>query len=158
MAKQVQVILLENVDSMGSAGEIVSVSEGHARNFLFPQGKAALATANVQSQYEHRKERAAKAEKEKLIQLREQADSWEGTELNITVKVKEGDELYGSIGKKDIAEELNKQVDLKLNSKNVVLEEPIKKLGSYPTIIQLSPEVEAKIIVTVVAEEEKTES
>ncbi|MFH1354280.1 MAG: 50S ribosomal protein L9 [bacterium] len=156
MKKKVQVILLEDVISLGSAGDIIFVSEGYARNLLFPQGKAALASEQAITSAEEKKEKTKIAATRKLADLQARAQALEGTELIITAKAKEGegDELYGSITAAQIAKQFNASSGLDIKTKNIALEKPITALGHYDITIKLSADVETTIRVTVTPEEE----
>lgn len=156
MSKKVSVLLLEDIDQVGTIGQIVSVAEGYARNSLFPQGKAALATAKNVSRASVEKKQQQEKDKILLAELQEQASSLDGTELVITALVKEGEDIFGSINTARIASELNLQTKSNFHAKNIDLPEPITSLGTYPTVINLSPEVAVTIHVTVIADEKYT--
>lgn len=152
MSKKVSVLLLEDVASLGNAGDIVKVSEGYARNALFPEGKAALATETVKHAQQTRQARDDAEKKEELEQTQAVADKLEGTELALTARVKEGEEIFGSITAAHIAKELSQQANLSLKPKDVALAKPLTRLGSQPVTVHLSPEVDAKIQVTITAD------
>lgn len=152
MSKNIKVILLENVESYGRAGEIVEVSEGYARNFLFPQAKAALATNRVEKQVERKRSQVEQVEKEQLADDQKKADELDGTELTIIARVKDGDEIYGKIQKKDIVETLKTQANLITAVKDISLVEPITKLGTYDITISLSNYVDTNMKVNVEAD------
>lgn len=152
MANKIQVILLEDIPDLGRTGDIVSVSEGHARNFLFPAGKAALATAAVKTQQQAKAARAEAQAQENLKELQELASTIDGTELALTAQVKDGDEIFGKITATQIAKELNQQAKLSIKARDVDLPKPLNRLGSTPVTINLSPDVSATITVTVTPE------
>ena len=149
MSKKVSVLLLEDVASLGSAGDIVKVSEGYARNALFPDGKAALATEAVRHEQQSRQVRQEAEKTADLEKLQAVADRLEGTELTLTARLKEGEDIFGSITAAQIAKELSQQANLSLKPKDIALAKPLTRLGSLPVTVHLSPEVEAKIQVTV---------
>ncbi len=152
MSKKVSVILLEDVAGLGQAGDIVVVSEGYARNFLFLEGKAALATSEVKAQ-QAAQTKAAEAEKATATAAaQELAQTLDGTELTLKARVKDGNEIFGRITKKQIADELNKQAKLKLTSKQVDLKKSITTLGSQDVTVNLTNDVTATIRVTIEAE------
>lgn len=152
MSKKVSVILLEDINRLGQAGDIISVSEGYARNFLFLEGKAALATT------EARAKQAAEAKHRETTKsmatqaTQELAQTMEGTELTLRARLKEGNQIFGRITRKQIADELNKQVKLKLTPKQIDLATDITTLSSQDVTINLTKEVAATIRVTVEAE------
>jgi len=149
MSKQIQVFLLEDVASVGKAGEIASVSEGFARNMLFPQGKAALASPIVKNKKVHQDAKEKAAHAAELAKLRHMAEVLEGKELTLGARIKEGNDIFGSISAIRIADELNKQANLKLKPKNIELKKPITAIGDYKVAVNLSPDVTATIHLTV---------
>lgn len=152
MAKKIRVILLEDVESCGRAGDIVAVAEGYARNFLFAQGRAALADAAAITRNQLVKQREATARAVLAAQLQERAEQLEGTELTIVAKVKEGEEIFGSVTAKRIAEELQRQAHLLVKPKDVALTAALTRLGSTDVTVALSPDIETHIRVTIVAD------
>ncbi|MDP1824793.1 MAG: 50S ribosomal protein L9 [Archangium sp.] len=146
-----KLILREDVYNLGKSGELVSVKEGYARNYLLPRNLAMLAsTANVR-QLDHEK---------KVIELRqqklkggalEQAKKLEGTKVSIKRKVGEQEKLFGSVTALDIAEALA-AAGHKLDRRLIHLPEPIRAVGEFPVEIRLHREVTAKLTVTVVGE------
>lgn len=146
-----KLILREDVYNLGKSGELVTVKEGYARNYLLPRNLAMLAsTANVR-QLDHEK---------KVIELRqqklkggaqEQAKKLEGTKVSIKRKVGEQEKLFGSVTALDIAEALAASGH-KLDRRLIHLPEPIRAVGEFPVEIRLHREVTAKLTVTVVGE------
>ncbi len=152
MSKKVSVILLEDVAGLGQAGDIIAVSEGYARNFLFLEGKAALATAEAKAK-QVAQTKATEAEKAATTQAAQGlAQTLDGTELTLKARVKDGTEIFGRITKKQIADELNKQAKLKLTPKQVDLTKPITTIGSQDVTINLTSDVTATIRITVEAD------
>lgn len=149
MSKKVRVILLEDVESYGKAGDVVSVTEGYARNFLFSEGKAALATDKVEEEEKAKKEKAREDKEKKLAELQTMAESLEGKELTITTQVKEGNELFGKVSERDIARELNSQTDFKFTHKDIKLDKAIELIGVYDVTVDLGEGVEAEIKVVI---------
>lgn len=152
MSKKVQVLLLENVSNVGQAGQIIETSEGYARNYLFPQGKAALATESVKKVVEQKKAVATKAAEEELSETQKKAEALEGTELVIIGKIKDGDQIFGKITPAKIAQELSKQAGLAIKSGDVKLPQVVNKLGTYDVTVRLSKEIETTLKVTVAAD------
>jgi len=152
MSKKLSVILLEDIDSLGVSGDIISVSEGYARNALFPAGKAALATDTARlARAEHLKAQAA-ATVAATQAAQELAQTLEGTELTLPARIKDGDEIFGRITKKHIAAALTKQAKLKVTAKQIDLPEALTKLGSQDVTINLTDDVAATIRVTIEAD------
>ncbi len=153
MAKKISVILLEDVAGVGAAGDIASVSEGYARNSLFPNGSAAVADETRLKAVDKKMAKQAAADDSALAQHQDTASSLEGTELTISAKIKEGEgnELYGSITAAAIAKELAAQAKLKVKAKDIGLVDAITTAGSYDVNVQIAEDVEATIKVTVTA-------
>lgn len=155
MNRKLTVILLEDVASLGRAGDIVTVSEGYARNALFPEGQAALADEGTRLRVAETKQSQKAELDEQLRQLQVLAEKLEGTELIMSARQKdEGPEIFGSVKANQIAEEFNKAVHMNLKAKDIKLSSPITKIGSQDIVVMLSPDVETKIRVTIVPDEE----
>ncbi len=146
-----KVILLENVSSLGKAGDLVKVSDGYGRNYLIPQKKAVLATEKSLKVIEHQKrliqQRMEKAKKdaEKLGQQIEKLS------CTFAKTVGESGKLFGSVTSMDIENYL-KENGIKVDRKKIALEEPIKNLGMSNVPIKLHPEVTTHLKVWVVQE------
>lgn len=154
MPGDIQVFLLEDVPNVGRAGDIVNVSEGYARNALFPQGRAALATKQTQSQKNAKDAAAKKKAEEELSAMQAVAAKLENTELNIARKVKDTDELYGSVTQSEAAKLLSQQSETTIAPRAVTGDFPIKRLGSYPLTVRLLQDVEFQMFLVVVSDEE----
>lgn len=152
--KKVKVLLLENVGTLGEAGQLITVSEGYARNFLFPQGKAALALESTVSQVKDKKARQKKSQQLALEKIQAKADSLDGTELVITTRVKEGNQIYGSVNAKNIAYTLNTEAKSDFKDKDILLDKPITSIGSHRVTVRFTAGVEAVIQLTVVPQED----
>jgi large subunit ribosomal protein L9 len=149
MATHIQVVLKDDIETLGKSGELVRVRPGYARNYLIPRGLAALATRGNIAQVEHEKKvavaRAAKARGDAEA-VSKQLSS---ITLEIAVQAGEGDKLFGSVGTKDIAEALEKKGQ-KIDRKKIVLADNIKTLGEHEVQIKLGYEVSATIKVNIV--------
>jgi len=146
-----KVILLQDIEKLGKANDVVEVKDGFARNYLIPQKKAIPATAQTLKYLEEEKKKNLKKLEASKKQAEELAKSLNGISVNVLVKVHNEDELYGSVTAQQISEAL-KQEGFDIDKKCIVLEEPIKRLGVFDCLIRLHPEVEAKIKVWVVKE------
>ena len=146
-----KIILKEDIKKLGKMGQIVDVADGYARNYLVPKGIAVEAsTKNIRS-LEHEK---------KIIQekARKHKDSAQDiasriSAMTLTIKAKAGEEekLFGSVTTMDIAEALLTQ-GVEIEKKKIVLEEPIKRLGSYSVQIKLHPDVSVPLNIQVIQE------
>ena len=154
MPGDIQVFLIEDIPNLGRAGDIVNVSEGYARNALFPQGRAALATKQTQSQKNAKDAAAKKKAEEELSAMQAIAAKLENTELSISKKIKEGDELYGSVTQSEAAKILSEQSGKTVAPRAVTGDFPIKSLGSYPVTVRLLQDVEFQMFLVVVSDEE----
>jgi large subunit ribosomal protein L9 len=147
-----RVILQENVDKLGDAGEVVTVRDGFGRNYLLPRGIAIVATEKDVARFEHDKRvtaaRAAKLQKE----LQAQAEQISKVSVSLSAQTGEGDKLYGSITSRDIAEALKAQ-GVTVDAKKLQLAEPIKTLGMTEVPLKLGPSAVATIKVWVVKKE-----
>jgi len=146
-----KVFLRDDVKNLGKIGDVVSVSDGYARNFLLPKKLAVEANTKNIKEFEHNKkiihERAAK------IRGASQATAEKLSALSLTIRAKAGEEekLFGSVTTMDIAEAL-KAEGFEIDKKKISLEEPIKRLGEYSVEVKIHPEVSATVKVHVVAE------
>ena len=147
------VILLEPIDSLGEAGEMVTVRPGHARNWLIPQGLALPATAANKAVLDARLAQRArqlserKADAERLKELLGEA--------RIEIKARAGEErIYGSVGNRDIAEAVEAAYNVEVDRRKIDLPEPIKLLGEYTVPYKPHHEVVIELKVLVSAEEE----
>ncbi len=144
-----KVILIEDVEKVGSMGEIINVKDGYARNFLFPRKLAKVATdSNLKIIEEIKKKKALVLVKEKknMEALKEKLAL-----VSCTVSVEAGDDdkLFGSVNAQDIAESLA-QEGYDIDKRKITIDEPIKKLGVYHVSVKLHPEVTADVKVWVV--------
>lgn len=143
-----QVILQEDIDSLGKAGDIVDVHDGYGRNYLLPSKKAALADTKNMRQLDHNK-RVVKARQLKLKRSAEaMAEKLKATSITIAREVGEEDKIFGSVTVKDIADALRSE-NLIIDRHNIQLDTPIKQLGIYDVAIKLHPEVTGLIKVWV---------
>ena len=147
------VILLDNVENLGNVGDLVKVKAGYGRNFLLPQGKAALATPENMKAIEARRSELEKHAKDDLKNAKKRADVINGMELVITANAGSEDKLFGSVGPVDITEAFE-AVQVEVQRSEVRMPDgPIHELGDFPVGVHLHPEVNAEVTVKVVAGE-----
>jgi large subunit ribosomal protein L9 len=144
-----KVILLENIDKLGKIGEVITVKEGYARNYLIPHNKAKTATPGNMKILESLKKKEASEEAKKLEEARKLGDRISSLSLTISAQAGEEEKLFGSVSNDDIASALAEQ-DINIDKKDILVEEPIKKLGAYQIIVKIHPEVKANLRVWVV--------
>lgn len=149
-----EVILLKDVKRVGEVGEVKRVSDGYARNYLIPRGLAVPATEGARKQAEQQK--AANARREDVVKAdaQDSAGDLDGVKIAFTVKAGETGRLYGSITNGDIAEKLSEKTGVKVDKRKVLLDEPLKELGTSKVQIKLYTDVMATVHVTVLAEDE----
>jgi large subunit ribosomal protein L9 len=148
-----EVLLLEDVDRLGQAGEIRRVADGYARNFLFPRGLAVLATPGAVKQAEERRQAVARREAQALSDAQTLAQKLDGMTVTFQARAGETDRLYGSITNANIADALSEQVGQEVDRRKIVMSEPLKDLGAHAVTIHLAPEAEAKVTVVVERED-----
>jgi large subunit ribosomal protein L9 len=144
-----KVVLLKDVPGKGKKDEIVSVSDGYARNFLFPRKLAAEADAKVLNDIKNKE--AAKARRIELEKqaARETAEKLQSVLVKITIQSGADGKLYGSVGTRDIAEALAAQHGIEIDKRKIVLDSAIKAYGTYTVDVKLYPEIAGKLNVLV---------
>jgi large subunit ribosomal protein L9 len=147
-----QVILKEDVPSLGKSGELVTVKPGYGRNYLLPQGKAVAATRKNVAQLEHERKLIAARNAKLLKDAQSIADRLAATELSIQRQAGEEDRLFGSVTSRDVEEALAEK-GVKIDRRKIVLDEPIRSLGVYTLDVKLAHDVIGKIKVWVVAKQ-----
>ncbi len=147
----IEVILREDVKTLGRAGEMVRVKPGYARNYLLPQGLAYEATeGNKKRIAGETKARASRDQAEK-VQAQQVATTLSAVMLNLSGKAGEEGKLFGSITSQDVADALARAGHT-VDKRRIELDHPIKTLGEHAVKIRLHPEVHAELRVSVVAE------
>ena len=146
-----KVVLKKSIDSLGNVGDVVTVADGYARNYLIPRDLATRADAGKIKLIEHER-RVIRAREEKVIKdTQELAGRIEQISCTISAKAGEEDRLFGSVSDSDIALALD-EAGIEIDKKKVQLEEPIKELGVYSVPIDLGRGVTARLKVWVVRE------
>lgn len=147
-----EVILLEKVRNLGAIGDQVKVKSGFARNFLIPYGKAVSASAENRAKFEARRAEIEKAATAALAQAQGRAVKMSGVTVQVVRKIGEEGKLFGSVGIKDICDAMH-EAGYELAKSEVHLDRgPIKDVGDHEVAVSLHPEVNLKIIVSVVGE------
>lgn len=151
-AKNMRVILLENVENLGKKFEVKEVKDGYARNFLLPKGLAKPATEEALKWLEARKEALAKKEEEELKKIQKTAAAIDGLEVEIAAKAGEKGRLFEKIGAQKISEKL-KEMGFEIAKKQVALDKPLSEAGEFPVKVEFGHNLEAEI--KVIVSEEK---
>ncbi|MBE0481837.1 MAG: 50S ribosomal protein L9 [Dehalococcoidia bacterium] len=152
-----KVVFLKDVPDVAGAGEIKNVADGYARNFLFPRKLASIATqvevekAEQRRQAESRRQERVEEEAEKIAQ--------ELSEVTVNLKARTGGKtrIYGSITSADIARKAQELSGNQIDKRDIMLDEPIRELGTYRVPVKLSKNVTAHVTVVVEREEEPKE-
>jgi len=147
-----KVILTQDVKSQGKKGQMVEVSDGYARNFLFPKGLAVSASsANVNDM--KTKQAAEAARKEKELQLaKELAEELKKVSLKLKIKAGENGRLFGAVSNANIADELKKQHGFDVDKKAIILDGVIKSTGTFEIQVKIHSKVTARFSVIIEAE------
>jgi len=146
-----EIILREDVDNLGSRGDMVKVADGYARNFLLPQKKAVMATDSNRKIVEQEKEAHVRRDAKLKTEFEAQAKLVNGTVISISQRVGENDQLFGSVTAQNITDQLELK-GFQIERRKIQLDEPIRTLGEHKVTIRLHRDVTAEVTVNVVKE------
>lgn len=135
-----KVILLEEVENLGKAGDCAKVARGYARNYLLPQKLAVIESPAAYQAVEARRKNREKGESKILNNAQELAEKISSSSITIVRQVGDQDKLFGSVTSIDIVKALGEE-GIKIDKKQILLEEPLKALGIYTIQIKLHPKV-----------------
>lgn len=152
-----EVILLERVEKLGQMGDIVTVRDGFARNFLLPQNKALRATASNKAAFEADKARLEAENLERRKDAEAVAAKMEGLKVVMVRAAGESGQLYGSVSSRDIAEAVT-EAGVAIARTQVVLDRAIKTLGLHDVVIRLHPEVSKTVVVNIARSDAEAET
>ena len=144
-----KVILQEDIKGKGKKGDIVNVSDGYARNFLLPKGKAVEANKENLARLKEQKAAEQKRKQQQQEEFSELAQRLSGITVTISAKAGDQDKLFGSVTSKEIVEQLKEQFDIDIDKKKINLPEPIKHLGNFTVEVKLYPGINAQLKVNV---------
>ena len=144
-----QVILLQDVKSLGKKGEIVKVSDGYARNFVIPKKLGVEATEKNKNELKLQKAHEDKVAAKKLADAKAMAEDLAGRKIIVKMKAGENGKVFGSISAKEIAAAAKEQHGLELDKKKIQVAEPIKYFGTFEVPIKLHTQVTGKLNVIV---------
>ena len=147
-----KVILKADVRGKGKKGQMIEVAEGYARNFLMPKGLAVLATADAGNTMRLQEKAKAKADAEAKAAAAEIAEKLKGLQVKVVSKGGEGGKLFGAVTGREISAALKEQHGVDIDSKKLVLDEPIKSFGSYQVKAKLGFEISGTVYVIVTEE------
>ena len=147
-----KVILKADVKGKGKKGQMIEVAEGYARNFLMPKGLAVPTTADAVNTMRLQEKAKAKADAEAKAAATEIAEKLKGIQVKVPSKGGEGGKLFGAVTGREIAAALKEQHGVDIDSKKLVLDEPIKSFGSYEVKAKLGFEISGTVYVIVTEE------
>ena len=147
-----KVILTQDVRGKGKKGQLIEAAEGYARNFLLPKGMAVLATADAVNTMNLQAKAKAKADAEAKAAALEIAEKLKSCQVTIAAKGGEGGKLFGAVTGKEIAAALKEQYGMDVDSKKLVLDQPIKTFGSFEVKAKLGFEISGTVYVLVTEE------
>lgn len=151
-----QIILLERIEKLGSIGDVVTVKDGYARNFLLPNKKALRANEANRKVFEANRERIEAENLAKRDEAAKRAESVDGMQVVLIRASSNSGQLYGSVSVRDIADALNAD-GANVTKAMIILERPIKTLGVFPVRIALHPEVSVSVTVNVARSDDEAE-
>ena len=144
-----QIILIQDVKSLGKKGDLVKASDGYARNFILPQKLGLEASAKNLNDLKLQKAAEVKKQKELLEEAQTLAKDLESKTIEVKLKAGEGGRTFGSISTKEIAIALKDQFGYDIDKKKLQLAEPIKNIGTRTVPVKLHPQVTANLVVKI---------
>ena len=145
-----EIVLLEDVKALGKKGQIVTVNDGYARNFILPKKLGVEATSKNLNDLKLKKANDAKLAAEILAAAKELAAKLDESKVTLSIKAGEGGRAFGSVSNKEISKAITDQLGLEIDKKKIVLNDPIKSIGSFEVPINLHKDVTARLAVKVV--------
>ena len=143
------VILLEDVKTLGKKGQIVKINDGYARNYVLPKKLGIEATAKNLNDLKLQNANKEKIAAQALADAESFAEELSKKEIIVSIKAGEGGKTFGSVSSKEIAAEYKKQCGVEIDKKKIVLDEPIRSFGAYEVKIKLHPKVTGTLRVKV---------
>lgn len=144
------VVLLEDVKALGKKGQIVKVNDGYARNFILPKKLGVEATTKNLNDLKLQKANDARIAAEQLAAAKELGAKLDESSVTLSIKAGEGGRAFGSVSNKEISKAIADQLKLDIDKKKIVLNDPIKSIGSFEVPIKLHKDVTARLAVKVV--------
>ena len=143
-----QVILTQDVKSLGKAGTLVNVNDSYARNYIIPRKLGVAASAANLNNLKLKNANDARIEAAKLANAKDVKAAVDGKTVTIKVKTGEGGKLFGSITTSDVADAIEKQFQIEVDKKKLAFE-PVKALGVFPVLLKLHKDVQAEVKISV---------
>ncbi|NLT92426.1 MAG: 50S ribosomal protein L9, partial [Actinobacteria bacterium] len=133
-----EVILLQDVEHLGEKGQLANVARGYARNYLIPRRLAEVATPGRVVEFHRREEERKAREARRAVQAEEYTAMLNRTVITVTAKAGEGDRLFGSVTAADVADAIKDARGITVDKRKVLLEEPIKELGTFQVDVEVA--------------------
>jgi len=146
-----KVILMSDVKTLGSAGTVLEVADGYARNYLMPRGLAAEASKGSLALLDQQRRAKARRDAEAVADAQEIADKLSAASVSVMAKSGGNGKLFGAVTAASVAEAFHRELGLEIDRHKIELPESIKSLGSYPVEVRLGKNIVAKTTVKVVA-------
>ncbi len=146
-----KVILKEDVKKLGTKNQVIEVSDGYARNFLFPKALAVEADGTNMRKLKEQTDLTAKKDQQAKEKAEDEKRRLQDRQVSVSVSSGEGGRLFGSVTTSQVADAIKKQFDINIDKKNVKMADAIKTLGSYPFTVRLYSSVEASMTLKVEA-------
>lgn len=147
-----KVILTENVTKLGKAGEVVSVSDGYARNYLIPKKLGVEATKNALAEWKVRQKSLELKQQKAEAQAQQQAAELAQKKITVCAKAGDSGRLFGAVTSQDVADAIKDQLGLDLDKKKIIVPDDIKQAGEYKVTVRLTGTAQAEIPMTVKAD------
>ena len=144
-----EIVLLEDVKSLGKKGQIVKVNEGYARNFILPKKLGVEATSKNLNDLKLKKANEEKIAAQQLAAARELGEKLEKSSVVLSIKAGDNGMAFGSVSSKEISKAIEEQLHLEIDKKKLVLPEPLKTFGTHEVPVKLHRDVTAKLSVKV---------
>ncbi len=146
-----KVVLKQDVKGAGKKDEVVQVSDGYARNFLFPKGLAVEASTSALNDVKNKELAKQHRADEELAHAKSLGESLFGKKITVAVKTSSNGKIYGTVTAKDVAQAISKELGIELDKRKVTVAD-IKDLGSYDVTVKLHTAVSGKVTLSVVSE------
>ena len=144
-----EIVLLEDVKSLGKKGEIVKVNEGYARNFILPKKLGVEATPKNLNDLKLKKANQEKIAAQQLAEAKELGEKLEKASITLSIKAGDNGKAFGSVSGKEISKAIQDQLNLDIDKKKLVLPDPLKTFGTHEVPVKLHKDVTAKLSVKV---------
>lgn len=150
-----KIILANDVDKLGNKGDVVTVADGYARNYLVPQGLAMIASKGALKQAETMRRAREERERKQREEAASRVSVLASSPVYISARAGEAGRLFGSVTRSDVARGISDQLETAVVTADVLLEEPIRSIGTFQVEVKLHPEVSALVSVEVIPHEEE---